>query len=161
MFVSACAHLFVYPWYVGWIDVLMIVFLQRNGEREMETAREKTVVGWLPSLGGWWKDEGASRKDILSGLVRVWPVLGYMSLLAHLTHKHTLRALSHITLLFRSPSVSHQWPNPGRNWETYRQTLGYLSSARTVASYRGETEQGQRLHNQIGDVVAFTTVRVW
>lgn len=142
MFVSACAHLFVYPWYVGWIDVLMIVFLQRNGEREMETAREKTVVGWLPSLGGWWKDEGASRKDILSGLVRVWPVLGYMSLLAHLTHKHTLRALSHITLLFRSPSVSHQWPNPGRNWETNTRLF-------IISKDRGQLQRGNRARTKI------------
>lgn len=135
----------------------------------METDRERTVVGWPPYLGGWWTDEGASKKDILSGLVRVWPVLRDMSLLAHRTQKHTLLTPSHITLLFRSPSVSHQWPNPGRKWETHRQTLGYLSSARTVASYREKQNKGTD-RTTVGaatfsefwwGIVAFTTVRVW
>lgn len=64
----------------------MIVFLYRNDETEMET--ERTVTGWLPSLGGRRKDERASRKDILSALVRLWPVLCYMSLVAHLRREH-------------------------------------------------------------------------
>lgn len=141
MCVSLCVHLFVYPWYVGWMDVLMIIFLWRKGETEMETDRERTVAGWLPYLGGWWEDEGPSRKDILSGHVRVLSALAHMSLVTHLTRKHTLLTVSHITLPFRSTSVSHQWPNSDRNWET----LGCLSSVRTVASDRGK--QGHRSHN--------------
>lgn len=66
--------------------MLMIVFLYRKDETEMET--ERTVTGWLPSLGAWWKAEGASRKGIPSALVRLWPVLCYMSLVARLRHEH-------------------------------------------------------------------------
>lgn len=64
---------------------------------------------WLAALprGGWWRDEGASRKDILSCLVRVWPVLHLMSLVARITNKHIFLTPSHITLPLRSPSVSH------------------------------------------------------
>lgn len=65
----------------------------RETRRQIERGRS---LADCPPLGGWWKDEGASRKDGLSGLVRVWPALGYLSLLAHLnTQTHT------------SPSVSH------------------------------------------------------
>lgn len=64
----------------------MIVFLYRNDETEMET--ETTVTGWLPSLGGWRKDERASRKDVLSALVRLWPVLCCVSLVARVRHEH-------------------------------------------------------------------------
>lgn len=64
----------------------MIVFLYRNDETEMET--ETTVTGWLPSLGGWRKDERASRKDVLSALVRLWPVLCCVTLVACVRHEH-------------------------------------------------------------------------
>lgn len=144
-------YLFVYPCCVRWMDVLMIVFLWRKGETETE----RTVAGRLPSLGGWWEDEGASRKDILSGLVRVWPVLGYMSLVGRLTHRRAFLTLSHITLPLRSPFISHQWPDRGRNWETYTQA--------SSSQLQRRDEQGQRLHScwTFYCFAAFSVVMVW
>lgn len=142
-------YLLVYPCCVRWMDVLMIVFLWRKGETETE----RTVAGWLPSLEGWWEDEGASRKGILSGLVRVWPMLRCMSLVGRLTHRRAFLTLSRITLPLGSPFISHQWPNRGRNWETYTQALSGQLQRRDV--------QRQRLHScsTFYCFAAFITVR--
>lgn len=124
--VSVCMNHVVYPWYVRWIDVLMIVFLYRKDETEMET--ERTVSGWLPSLGAWWKEEGASRKDILSALVRLWPVLCYISLVACLRHEHMF-----LTSPFCSDHPLCLTTDPTRA-DTERRSDTCFSSPGTVAS---------------------------
>lgn len=106
--------------------MLMIVFLYRKDETEMET--ERTVTGWLPSLGGWWKEEGASRKDSLSALVRLWPVLCYMSLVARLRHEHMF-----LTSPFYSDHPLCLTTDPTQA-DTERRSDTCVSSPGTVAS---------------------------
>lgn len=136
----------VYPWYVRWIDVLMIVILYRNDETEMET--ERTVTGWLPSLGGWRKDERASRKDILSALVRLWPVLWYMSLVARLRHEHMF-----LTSPFFSDHPLCLTTDPTQA-DTERRSDTCFSSPGTVASQR-------RTHSSVFTLTHEITEWLW
>lgn len=61
-------------------------------ERVRETRRQ-IERGWsladCPPSGAGGRMKGASREDALSPLVTVWPALGYLSLLAHVTHTNT------------------------------------------------------------------------
>lgn len=94
----------------------------------METAR--TVTGGLPSLGAWWKEKGASRKDILSAPVRPWPGLCYMSLVARLRHEHMF-----LTSPFCSDHPLCLTTDPTQA-DTERRSDTCFSSPGTVASER-------------------------
>lgn len=102
---------------------------------------EGTTVGWLPSLGGWRKNEGASRKDILSGLVRLWPVLFYMSHVSPLTQVHISHSLTSRFLSDRPLCLTN---NPTKA-ETEICTDTYFSSSWTVASYKEIQNKDQDL----------------
>lgn len=97
--------------------------------RQRWRQRERSLAG-CPPLGGWRKDERASRKDILSALVRLWPVLCYMSLVACLRHEHMF-----LTSPFFSDHPLCLTTDPTQA-DTERRSDTCFSSPGTVASQR-------------------------
>lgn len=121
--------------------------LDSEGDRRREDGRWPPA---RPPSGGPGPD-GPSRKGVLSGLVRLWPGLGRVSLLAHPTHKqapftpsHTPPPPSEITL--RLPPVT--WPGRKVRAVTSTQTLGCGSRARTETR-RGRLETNKCPFQQI------------
>lgn len=93
-------------------------------------------------------------KDILSGLVRVWPVLYYTSLVARLTHKHMFLTVSHhpssqITLCL--PPVTQP-----RQKRIYRHLVIYHHQGQWPATEKNSKDIDR---TTVGVGVAFTAVR--
>lgn len=135
--VSVCMYLFVYPMDRCVDDSIPLKKgWERDGDRE--DSRWLTALPW-GLVEGW---RGIHERH------SVWSCQSLASALLHVTCGPS-NTQAHVSHCLTSPFLSDHPLSPTSDptqAETYIQTLGYLSSPRTVASYR-EKQQGHRSHN--------------